>query len=431
MSAGRYRGLFWPPEGDPVPGSLEISDSGDLHVELQGQLLEEQGAFGGPEEAARIEGEIADSPFPGPFVTLFHCLRTMERFGTGGTLEQWLAHRALIGNEAVEPEALFERVTLSIRGLDAFLGEVPPLGDFRSKVLRIPEAQTEVGRLTAGDWKVIFGWRTSRHWGATHFRLNQSPFIEIELERPCSVDEVLREVVPVFEAILTIAMQAHARIEQITVGSSRERGAYRVLGPRVEAPVTSDREPHEPELLFRLADMPGGHVLIERVRQLFSRHPEFTAIFLGTERAPRYPYVEDRMRVSVLALAHITNVFPEVGARAKGWITALENAPAQVQAFLPSAALVAVPELVRELLTPGLCEALGVSSKESFVEGIGPAFRWATLREGTRVSGRDQLRLSHQLRALIHLSLLRFLGFEHEEAERRMVRSIKQLGIPS
>ncbi|HZH76719.1 MAG TPA: hypothetical protein VEY88_11840 [Archangium sp.] len=431
MSADRYRGLFWSPEGDPVPGALEITDSGALHVEIQGQLLEKRSRWGEPDEAARIHGEIADSPFPGPVVTLFRCLLTNRKFGTGGSLERWLAHRALIGNEAVEPDAVFERVTLGIHGLAAFLGEGPPLGDFRSNLIQVPDFRTEVEQLTLGDWTAVFGWRTSRHGSATSFRLEQSPFIEIELERPRSVDEVLSAVVPVFEALLTIALQAHARVEQIIVSSSHGRNAYRVLGPRVEVPVASDRKPHESELLFRLTDMPGGPALIERVRRLFAQHPEFTALFLGHERAPPR-FVEDRLRASVLTLAHVTPVFPGVSERSREWLTMLENAPAQVRAFLPSAALVAVPELARELLTPSFCDALGVTSKESFVEGIGPTFRWAALREGTHASGRELLRFNHQLRALLHLALLRFLGFEPEDAERRMVESIKQRGgIPS
>jgi hypothetical protein len=429
MSADRYRGLFWSPEGDPVPGALEISASGTLHVEIQGQLLEKHSRWGESDEAARIHGEISDSPFPGPVVTLFRCLPTQREFGPGGSLERWLAHRALIGDEVVESDAVFERVTLGIRGLAAFLGDAPSLVDVENDIIQIPDFWTEVERLTIGDWKVGFGWRTNRHWDATHVKLEQSPFIQIELGRPHSVDEVLSDVVPVFEALLTIALQAHARVEQILVSSSDEQNAYRVLGQRVEVAGTSNRRLDRSKLLFLLADMPGGHALIERVRQLFAQHPEFTAIFLGHERAPPH-YVEDRLRVSVLTLAHCTPVFPGVGERARQWLTALENAPAQVRAFLPSAALVAVPELVRELLTPNLCEALGVRSKESFVEGIGPAFRWATLREGTQDPGRELLRLNHQLRALLHLSLLRFLGFEPEDAERRMVHFIKQRGIP-
>jgi len=430
MSADRHRGLFWSPGGDPVPGVLEISDAGELHVELQGQLLEDQSTWD-EHEAAQIQGELANSPFPGPDVTLFRCLRTTRRFGVGGSLERWFAHLALIGTETVESDAVFERVTLGIRGLAAFQGTGSSLVDSRSNVIQIPDFWTDVERLSVGDWKVGFRWRTSRHWSATYVRLERSPFIQIDLERPHSVDEVLGHVVPVFEAILTMALQAHAQVEQILVSSSGERNAYRVLGPRMEEPVASDRQPDESELLFRLTDMPGGPALIERVRQLFAQHPEFTALFLGHERAPPR-YVEDRLRASVLTLAHVTPVFPGVSERAREWCTALENAPAQVRSFLPSAALVAVPELARELLTPSFCEALGVTSKEFFVEGIGPAFRWATLRQGTQTPGRELLRLNHQLRALLHLALLRFLGFEPQEAERRMVESIKQRGgIPS
>jgi hypothetical protein len=426
MSISRYRGLFWSPEGEPAPGALEISDSGDLHVEVQGELFENGGRWEEPEEPVRIEGEIADSPFPGPAVTLFRCLRTQKQFGGGGSLEKWLAHRALIGNNIVEPDKLFERVTIRTRGLAAFVGRTPPLGRTDSRVLQLPDFRIEEKQFAVADWKVIFGWTTRRRGDATSFQVSRSPFIEIALEHLRSVDQVLQDIVPVFEALLTIALQGHDRIEEITVSSSQERDAYRVLGPRVEAALSkSKREPYESELLFSLADMAERPSIIDRVRGLFSRLPEFTAIFLGHERAPPR-YMEDHVRVSVLTLAHLTNLFPAISERATQWLDSLGKVPVQLQSFLPSAALVAVPELARELLTPALCRAFGVTSTEEFAQSIGPAFRWATLREGTPSSGRDLLRLHHQLRALLHLALLRYLGFEPEEAERRMVHAIER-----
>lgn len=430
MSTGRYRGLFWSPEGEQVPGTLELSDSGELRVELQGRLIGESRSLDEFDEVARIEGEIAASPFPGSMVTLVHCLWTKRQSGRGGSWEEWLAQLALIGNDIVEPDAVFDRVIISLRGLGAFIGKKPPLGDFQGKVIQIPESPTKVEQITVGEWKVVFGWLSSMEPGAVTLRLNQSPFIEITLEKPLPVDEILGKVVPVFEAILTIALRAYARVEQITVGSSREKDAYRVLGSRVDVPIESGREPREFEFLFRLEDKLGGHMLIERVRRLFSQHPGFTDTFLGYERAPPR-YVEDYLRATVLALAHLTGAFPDISERWRWRLTTLKDVPAQVRAFLPSAGLVAVPELARELLTPGIGEALGVSSKEAFIESIGPAFRWAMLREGTDASGRDLLRLNHQLRALLHLALLRLLGFEHEEAEQRMVHSIQQRGLLS
>ncbi|HLL00873.1 MAG TPA: hypothetical protein VK539_09820 [Myxococcaceae bacterium] len=427
MSAGRYRGLFWAPDGEPVPGILEIAESGALSVELQGRLLAGGSAWHMPDEAVRMEGEIADSPFPGPMVTLLGCLQTQRRSGIGGSLERWLAHRALIGNAAVDADMLFDRATLGILGLSAFLGQRPPLGDPASEVFRVSPPRTEVERFVVGDWKVVLGWGTSSSRQASSLQLEQAPFIEVELEEPCSVDDVLGKVVPVFEAILTIALRVHARSEQIMVGSSDKRAVYRVLGPRVEAPADSKREFHRSELLFHLAEMPGGSGLIERTRQMLAQHPEFAATFLGYERAPPR-YVEDRVRASVLTLAHLARVFPGVIERSRQWLTFLESAPEQIQPFLPSAALVAVPEFVREMLTPRLCEALDVSSKEAFVGEIGPAFRWATLREGSQ-TGYDILRLNHQLRTLLHLALLKYLGFEPDEAERRMVESIQQRGL--
>jgi hypothetical protein len=363
-------------------------------------------------------------------VTLFHCMWTKRQFGSGGSWERWLAQYALIGNNIIDPDAVFDRVRINLRGLGAFIMERPPLGNWESKTIQIPDFSTKVQQLTVGDWKVVFGWLFSMRWGATHLQLNQSPFIEITLEQPCPVGNILSNVVSVFEAVLTIALRAHARVEQISVSSSREREEYRVLGPRVEVPIESGREPHEFDFLFHLKDMAGGYTFVERMRQIISQNPEFTATFLGYERAPPR-YVEDRLRGSVLALAHLTSAFPGVSQRPREWLAALENAPAEVRVFLPSAGLVAVPELARELLTPSICEALGLSSKEAFIESLGPAFRWAMLREGTGASGRELLRLNHQLRALLHLSLLRLLGFEHEEAERRMVHSIKQRGVLS
>ncbi|HEX8699479.1 MAG TPA: hypothetical protein VF815_11625 [Myxococcaceae bacterium] len=428
MSTSRHRGRFWSPGGDTVPGTLEISESGDLRLEIQGRIHEGHSTIGGTDETVQIAGEIAHSPVPGPTVTLFRCVRTKFRFGTGGSEEHWFAQRALIGRSVVKPDAVFTKVTMSIRGLAQFLGRVPALGDWETPVIHLPSPRTEVERFTTSDWTVTFGWKTSSRGNSTYLEVKQSPFIEVELAQPCSVDAVLGEIVPIFEAILTMTLQAHARAESITVSSSDGRDTYHVFGPRVGAAAAAEGEPHQIELLFSLAELPEKHALIGRVRQLFSQYPEFTALFLGHERAPPR-YVEDRMRGSVLALSHLAGLFPAASHQARQWLDSLEHVPVQVRAFLPSAALVAVPELARELLTAGLCTALRVTSKESFVEGIGLAFRWATLREGVQASGRDMLRLHHQLRALTYLVLLRYLGFAPDEAERRIVRYIEDLGI--
>ena len=98
------------------------------------------------------------------------------------------------------------------------------------------------------------------------------------------------------------------------------------------------------------------------------------------------------------------------------------------KAYLPSARLLAVPALIRHLATPEFQEQLEIESVDMFENSVGQAFRWATLRAGPPVPGIEMLRLNQKLRLLIHIAILRLLGFSQGDAEKRLLESIKWHG---
>lgn len=429
MNSGRFRGVFWSDPGKQVPGTLDVSPSGELDLEVLGSLDARPPFEKGAEELAQITGELAESPFPGPMVTLLGCLRTRYHFGTGGVVQRWLAHRALVGRETVHEGAGFHRVTLTLRGLSAFLGRAPSLIDFATRSMTIPTELQPVGRLDAEGWTADLGWRTIGRWSAEHVHVDSTPVVEVSLTEPLTVDGVLSQVVPTFELLLTLAMREYAGIEGLTLHAAHEGESYQVLWPQISKSEATRRNPHAFELLFRWGELPGGSAAVRRLQSLFREQRNFTATFLSNERSPGR-YVEDRLRAAVVGHAHFAAADPSRLDSARQALARISNVPSEVRAFMPSAELIAVRAHLADLLTPAVLGALGALEKEAFLDEVGSAFRWATLREGDSVPARALLGLGHQLRALLFLALLRFIGFEAADAEMRWLQSLQWRALP-
>ena len=122
-------GLFWLPEKPEkqVPGTLRISKSGEITLELNGLLKD---PFGAPQRDAslnhsrqqdfdRILGRVREHGL----VTLERCICTQEKIAFGGlSTSTLIAHFAFIGlNYEREEEVKFSEFRFSVEGLDEWL----------------------------------------------------------------------------------------------------------------------------------------------------------------------------------------------------------------------------------------------------------------------------------------------------------------------
>lgn len=192
MTSGNYPGLFRR-RGDtgsaPVPGELSVDDAGEIRLELRGASAQMGGLIPQPEPII-IEGELSSSRFAGSDVTLFGCLQTGWRFGSGGVTESWLAHRALIGYGAAEDDERFDRITARVENLAAFLGAAPTGVRFEERRIEVDLTSRTLAAADLGDWKVAFIRRPVGRWSPNSVHVEEDDAIEVHFESPQGADEV-------------------------------------------------------------------------------------------------------------------------------------------------------------------------------------------------------------------------------------------------
>ncbi|WP_147447209.1 hypothetical protein [Corallococcus sp. CA054B] len=430
MNTSRYRGTFWLPGEleSTASGHIEITESGEITLEIQGDLSQDTENQGLAEEIDVICGQIADHPSGGS-ILLFKCLKTYSRFGQGGTFQKWFAHRALIGQaeEAeIEIPSTFTRVFLTLDGLAEFIGRPPSIVDNKNKLIRIDDLRFEAGVLYTDDWTARFEWTTQLVQTALTVNISRQPRISISLNNTLTLSQVLEDVVPIFECLITLARRDHARVLTVSVQSKEKHKPYEFIGAQLGTART-EKTKSPRGLLFHLGDIQDKTIL-HRLRDVFTQHRDFTAIFMSYERSPS-PYIDDRVRASIVALAHLTWAFPDEVADATHITSSFMKLPLKVQSYLPSAGFLAIPSLANRLLTPAIRKRLRIGTAKELSTKVDIAFRWVCFREGEGLPGNELLRLNHQLTALLHLALLQAGGFAPSDAEARLIKSFTQLGF--
>lgn len=422
MTEKRFRGLFWCDPDRRIPGYFTWTD-GELSVELHGTLLAPSVPWHGAREIERLDGEIANSPFAGPAISLFRCLRIQQSFGTGGPTERWIAHRGLAGSDLHDEKPQFPRVTLTVHGLKAFLGAPPALVEFENRTADFSEPLIETARARSDGWEVLFGWRTAGKWSDDHIAIERVPVVEVVLAQPATPEEILQDVLKPFELLLTVACRSYAPIKTVRLGSAAALPeSYDLLYPRV-ATDEARREPHRFDLLLRLADFAEPSLVVSRLRRLLREQRDFCAVFLGHERAPSR-FIEDRVRGSLLAFGLLGLGDADCARTAQATI-GHARAAATDPFVLGSAGTAAIPLFARKLLSGSVPEALGIDA-DNFMSRVGHAYRWTMLRDGEPCDVRDLLTTRDEVRTLTYLVLLQSLGLEPSEALERIGRVARE-----
>ena len=411
MNGERHRGVFWDPTDDaaPIPGTLEVRDDGELRVEVFGSLPRR--ATGN--EPRTLHAQLVKNPY-GSAATLFHCFHTGGEFGSAGPAEKWLSERGLFGPEHLADDARFDRIALEVSGLEAFVGEAPPIFERAAAMANKHPAPFNVKRIAADGLSFTFEWAVSGKWGHRSLELRQRPRLRVQLTESLSVDDLVRRVVVPLELWFTLNQPSLARLQSVTVGPNTQ-----LVGLRVPPPDDEAREPHFSELLFRLRDLAENGDELSRIRHFADRQHPFVVAFMSSERATDN-YVEDRVQGELVALSHLAGELAQP-------VDELPSEPER-SSYLPPIEVLALPRLLRHLLSPSVAAALEISSVDEFVTQVARSFRWASYLTGESPGGEVLVSQLYKLRRLTQLRALTLMGFERSAVEQRIADAFRRRG---
>lgn len=115
-------GYFWLPdnEGKKIPGTLTISDGGDIELEVVGLFDESIKALNGEDDLSRIIGHVEKDGL----ITLENCFYRNKNIAFGGISKSLVCVNQVLSGFAYEKDEVvtFNTVSFSIEGLNEWLG---------------------------------------------------------------------------------------------------------------------------------------------------------------------------------------------------------------------------------------------------------------------------------------------------------------------
>lgn len=115
-------GYFWLPDNldRKIPGTLTISDGGEIELEVVGLFEESVKALNSENDLMRVVGHIENDEF----VTLDNCFYKKKNFAFGGIAKSLIHVNMVFSGVAYDKEevATFNTVSFSVEGLNEWLG---------------------------------------------------------------------------------------------------------------------------------------------------------------------------------------------------------------------------------------------------------------------------------------------------------------------
>ena len=192
------RGYFWLPSVPErkIPGTLNISDGGDICIEVLGLFDESVNglnkAFNGKATMERIVGDVETYGL----VTLDNCFYTKSNISFGG-ISKSLVHvgRAILGvaYEDNEP-VLFKKFRFFVEGLDEWVGisgiNVDSNYEVRSTTITYQPPQDIAINLNTGmKLKITFSWMLPGFPVNREAKISQKTFFELESAKEIPLDD--------------------------------------------------------------------------------------------------------------------------------------------------------------------------------------------------------------------------------------------------
>ena len=218
-------GYFWTPDAPEkkLPGTLTISDGGEIELEVIGNFDASPGLPKPPDEmdVKKIIGEIEKVGV----VTIDHCLYRQKNFAFGGIAKSNLTgHRALFGVHLLDPEPNIDTYRCSLEGLDEWvsISGIKARTDFEAKTATItfespPKISHDLG--DGFTFSIGFAWTAPFAGGSSEAKITQRAYVEIKSNKLRS----LRDFIYIsyrFANFLALALDESTSLKDVTISSN-------------------------------------------------------------------------------------------------------------------------------------------------------------------------------------------------------------------
>ena len=261
-------GYFWLPQNADrkIPGTLSISDGGNLELEVVGLFDESIKALNGDEDLSRIIGHIEKDGL----VTLENCFYKEKNIAFGGVARSLVHVHKVISGIALEKNEVvsFNTVSFSVEGINEWVAitgiNVTFSSDYKTASIDYTPQEELIYNLSNGfKLHILFGYTLPDFPNTNEARITQQTYFKLSTEESKDFSE-FSEVIHQITYLLGFAVDATVTISDVTATSNKifmkfSDGKTRPKNIKLYYPSLpfSEKEPKidRYKMLFRFSDI--------------------------------------------------------------------------------------------------------------------------------------------------------------------------------
>lgn len=215
-----HEGYFWLPSSKPehkVPGTLTISDGGNIELEIIGLFEESFHGFNNDGDLGIVVGKVEKLGE----VTLQDCFYTKRNFSFGGVSKSLVyVKRALVGKVYLDSSLRFHSVQFSVEGIDEWVGisgiSVSDLDVKRSFVISYsPPEEVEVSLENDMTLKITYEWTHPGFPSTKEASVTQKTYFKLIANDESRPLEEFMSVVHRLNTLLCLAVNSIVSLDQV------------------------------------------------------------------------------------------------------------------------------------------------------------------------------------------------------------------------
>ncbi len=217
-------GYFWLPDENnkKIPGTLTISDGGEIELEVVGLFDESLKALNGEDDLSRIIGHVEKDGL----VTLENCFYRKKNFAFGGIAKSQIRVNKVLSGVAYEKDekVTFHTVSFSIEGLNEWVGisgiNVSYGDNYRTATINYTP-QDEIIYNIADGFKlhIFFGYTLPGSPNITEAKITQQAYLKLSSEVARELPEFIKTLNQI-TYLLCFAVDATVAISDVSATSN-------------------------------------------------------------------------------------------------------------------------------------------------------------------------------------------------------------------
>lgn len=217
-------GYFWLPgsEDKKIPGTLTISDGGDIELEVVGLFDESIKGLNGEDNLNRIIGHVEKDGL----VTLDNCFYRQKNFAFGGIAKSLIHVNQALSGVAYEKDekVAFHTISFSVEGLNEWVGisgiSVAYGDDYRTATISYTP-QNEIIYNLINDFKlhIFFGYTLPGLPATTEAKITHKTYLKLSSEKARELPEFIYALHQI-TYLLCFAVDATVAISDVSATSN-------------------------------------------------------------------------------------------------------------------------------------------------------------------------------------------------------------------